>query len=118
MNPGSGGLRPPRSEICHGAHLSQRALMNLEPLEMAAHHWPVLLTRPTKSVVPSLSRSAARTSTQVAPVDQVSHLVVVKAFEPLDTPTYHWPFSKARPTMSALPSPLKSPTLTSTQVAP
>src|SRR6516165_7320803 len=35
---------------------------------------------------------------------------------PVERPVHHWPFCKTRPVMSALPSPLKSPTCTSTQV--
>src|SRR5436309_14451446 len=37
---------------------------------------------------------------------------------PIEVPTLHWPPCNQRPTLSALPSPLKSPTLTSTQVTP
>src|SRR5260370_1170153 len=38
------------------------------------------------------------------------------AADPVDKLTHHWPVCKTRPMMSVLPSPLKSPTLTSTQV--
>src|ERR1700731_4920486 len=69
------------------------------------------------SALPSPLKSPTFTSTQVAPVLQAAHFVVLKEV-PVDKPTYHWPFSKARPTMSALPLPLKSATCTSTQVAP
>src|SRR6266852_458322 len=70
------------------------------------------------SVLPSPLKSPIWTSTQVTPVLQVAQRVVLKAVLPLDRPTHHWPLCKARPTMSALPSPLKSPTLTSAQVTP
>src|SRR5215471_11056065 len=36
--------------------------------------------------------------------------------EPFESPTHHWPACWNRPMMSVMPSPLKSPTLTSTQV--
>src|SRR5262249_49178919 len=66
---------------------------------------------------PIEAKSAVRTPVQVTQVDQVAHLVVVKA-EPLDMPVHQSPLWSARPVMSDLPSPLKSPTWTSTQVAP
>src|SRR5206468_7850882 len=34
----------------------------------------------------------------------------------VDSPVHHWPFCKIRPVMSDRPSPLKSPTCTSTQM--
>src|SRR5260370_36818290 len=58
-----------------------------------------------------------RTSTQVTPVLHTAHWVVVNML-PLEMPVHQVPPSLYRPVMSALPSPLKSPTCTSTQVAP
>src|SRR5438093_11884906 len=69
------------------------------------------------SALPSPLKSPTCTSTQVAPVLQVVQREVLKAVLPLDRPVHHDPPCKYRPVMSALPSPLKSPTLTSTQVA-
>src|SRR5205823_9806078 len=68
-----------------------------------------------RSFVTNQAKSPVRTAVQVTPVDQVAHLLVVKA-EPVDRPVHQSPVSSARPVMSALPSPLKSPTWTSTQV--
>src|SRR5439155_25342647 len=50
-------------------------------------------------------------------VDQVAQSWLLKC-EPLDRATHHWPLSSTRPAMSILPSLLKSPTCTSTHVAP
>src|SRR5438105_12342591 len=72
------------------------------------------LPSPLKS--PTLT-STQVTSTQLAPVLQVSQRELVK-LDPVDKAIHHAPPCKYRPTMSALPSPLKSPTWTSTQVAP
>src|SRR5438105_859918 len=70
------------------------------------------------SALPSPLKSPTFTSTQVAPVLQVAHRLVLKPPEPFDSETHHWPVSLARPTMSLKPSPLKSPVCTSTQVTP
>src|SRR5207245_10168249 len=72
------------------------------------------------SALPSPLKSPTLTSTQVTlgpSAAQVAHKELVKEL-PVDWATHHWPLSAARPTMSILPSPLKSPTLTSTQVTP
>src|SRR5207247_32421 len=87
------------------------------PLEMPVHQVPPSLYRPVMSALPSPLKSPTCTSTQVAPVLQVAQREVLKAVLPLDRPVHHDPPCKYRPVMSALPSPLKSPTLTSTQVA-
>jgi len=55
------------------------------------------------------AKSPARTSTQVTAVDQVDHKLMLNV-EPLEMPVHHPPVCSARPVMSALPSPLKSPT--------
>src|SRR5947207_1620406 len=60
-------------------------------------------------------RSSDLTSTQVAAVDQVPHRLVVND-EPVEMPVHHEPPCSQRPVTSSLPSPLKLPTLTSTQV--
>src|SRR5258707_700882 len=67
------------------------------------------------SALPSPLKSPTFTSTQVAPVLQVSHTDMVKAL-PLDKPTHQLPVFASRAAMSARPSPLKSPVSTSTQV--
>src|SRR5437667_10533285 len=70
------------------------------------------------SALPSPLKSPTLTSTQVTlgpSAAQVAHKELVKEL-PVDWATHHWPLSAARPTMSILPSPLKSPTLTSAQV--
>src|SRR2546427_775980 len=87
------------------------------PLEMPVHQVPPSLYRPVMSALPSPLRPATSTSSQVAPVLQVVEREVLKDVLPLDRPVHHDPPCKYRPVMSALPSPLKSPTLTSTQVA-
>src|SRR5262249_9129226 len=87
-----------------------------EPLEIPVHHWPVCKTRPVISALPSPLKSATFTSTQVTFGFQISQRVLVKAVEPLEMPTHQSPVWATRPAMSALPSPLKSPTFTSTQV--
>ena len=64
----------------------------------------------TAPVVPvGYAKTPARTPVQVTAVDHVVHRLVVNAV-PLDRPVHHWPVSSARPVMSDLPSPLKSPT--------
>src|SRR6266852_1565201 len=45
----------------------------------------------------------------------MAHMVVLKV-EPVDKPVHQVPSLRTRPVRSALPSPLKSPTCTSTQV--
>src|SRR5262249_18400778 len=65
----------------------------------------------------SHAKSPAWISTQATAVDHTPHRLVVNP-DAFDRPTYHWPFCKARAIMSDLPSPLKSPTCTSTQLAP
>src|SRR5438128_3747909 len=87
------------------------------PLESPTHHRPVCSTRPVMSALPSPLKSPTLTSTQVTVVGQaVPQGEDVKAVLPLESPTHHRPVSSTRLVMSALPSPLKSPTLTSTQV--
>src|SRR5437660_4178863 len=69
------------------------------------------------SALPSPLKSPTLTSTQVTVVGQaVPQGEEVKAVLPLETATHHRPVCSTRPVMSAKPSPLKSPTLTSTQV--
>src|SRR5713226_3718113 len=87
------------------------------PLESATHHRPVCSTRPAMSSLPSPLKSPTLASTQVTVVGQaVPQGEDVKAVLPLESPTHHRPVCTTRPTTSSLPSPLKSPTLTSTQV--
>src|ERR1700756_60656 len=50
-------------------------------------------------------------------VDQVAQSWLLNC-DPLDMATHHWPVSSTRPARSILPSLLKSPTCTSSQVAP
>src|SRR6266478_6569260 len=66
------------------------------------------------SILPSPLKSPTFTSTQVTPVDQAVHGVVMKA-EPLDRPTHQFPVAGSRAAMSVLPSPSKSPVRTSAQ---
>src|SRR5438067_2321916 len=68
------------------------------------------------SALPSPLKSPTFTSTQVAPVLQVAHLLVVKPPEPLERETHQSPVCLARPAISVKPSPLKSPVTTSTHV--
>src|SRR2546425_204841 len=69
------------------------------------------------SALPSPLKSPTCTSTQVAPVLQVAHGAgEVTKLVPVDRAVHQAPPSSQRPVMSALPSPLKSPTCTSTQV--
>src|SRR5207249_8889031 len=100
--------------VAHGAGVVAKP----EPFDRAVHQVPPCRYRAVMSSLPSPLKSPACTSTQVAPVLHVAQREVLKAVLPLDRPVYHWPFCKARAVMSALPSPLKSPTFTSTQVAP
>src|SRR5216683_3818949 len=62
-------------------------------------------------------KSPTWTSTQVTLGFQFAQRVVLKPFDPLESPTHQLPLCKSRPMMSACPSPLKSPVCTSTQVA-
>src|SRR5437660_6634713 len=101
--------------------VQREVLKAVLPLDRPVHHDPPCNQRPVMSALPSPLKSPTLTSTQVtstqeAPVLQVSQRELVKP-EPLDRATHHWPPSAYWPTMSALPSPLKSPTCTSTQVA-
>src|SRR5713101_7743817 len=68
------------------------------------------------SDLPSPLKSPTWTSTQVTLGFQVPQRLVVKVFDPLESPTYHCPVCRYRPMISACPSPLKSPVCTSTQV--
>src|SRR5438093_12021413 len=56
------------------------------------------------------------TSTQVTPVPQAPQNDALVSEEPVLVAVHHWPDCCTRPVMSALPSWLKSPTWTSTQV--
>src|SRR5260370_42497144 len=67
------------------------------------------------SDLPSPLKSPTWTSTQVTLGFQVAQRLVVKVFDPLESPTYHCPVCRYRPMISACPSPLKSPVWTSTQ---
>src|SRR5206468_8352767 len=80
------------------------------------HHRPVCRTRPTISSLPSPLKSPTWTLTQVTSVLHVSQTVKLNELLPVLSPVHHRPVSSTRPVMSALPSPLKSPTLTSTQL--
>src|SRR2546425_565869 len=68
------------------------------------------------SELPSPLKSPTLTSTQLTMGLQVAQREVVGAVVPVLSETHHWPLCWARPMMSASPSPLKSPTLTSSQV--
>src|SRR5207244_10871913 len=69
------------------------------------------------SASPSPLKSPTLTSTQVTLVGQtVPQGEEVKAVLPLESATHQWLVCRTRPVMSSLPSPLKSPTLMSTQV--
>src|SRR5947208_17132731 len=98
--------------------VAHRVVVKVVPFVRVVHHLPVSSARPTMSALPSPLKSPTFTSTQVTPVLQVSHLLVVKPPEPLDNETHQSPVSLARPAMSVKPSPLKSPVCTSTQVTP
>src|SRR2546430_4001328 len=70
------------------------------------------------SLLPSPLKSPTVTSTHVTAVLQVVHGAGdVMKLEPFDRAVHQLPPSLYRPVMSALPSPSKSPTCTSTQVA-
>src|SRR5207244_3047170 len=98
-------------------HWSQGVKLNELPVLNPVHHRPVCSTRPVMSALPSPLKSPTLTSTQVTVVGQaVPQGEEVKAVLPLETATHHRPVCCTRPTMSSLPSPLKSPTLTSTQL--
>src|SRR5713226_8778127 len=86
------------------------------PLETATHHRPVCSTWPVMSLRPSPLKSPTLTSTQVTVVGQAPQGEEVKAVLPLETATHHRPVCCTRPAMSSLPSPVKSPTFTSTQL--
>src|SRR5439155_4681101 len=96
---------------------SQPVKLSELPLLSPVHHRPVCSTRPVMSALPSPLKSPTLTSTQVTVVGQaVPQGEEVKAVLPLESATHHRPVCSTRPTMSSLPSPLKSPTLTSIQV--
>src|SRR6266851_1254143 len=98
-------------------HWSQTVKLNELPSLSPVHHRPVCSTRPVISALPSPLKSPTLTSTQVTLVGQaVPQGEEVKAVLPLESATHHRPVCSTRPVISALPSPLKSPTLTSTQV--
>src|SRR5438132_1112810 len=86
------------------------------PVLSAVHHWPPCSQRPVMSALPSPLKSPTLTSTQVAPVLHVVQTLVVAAVLPPLRLVHHCPLCNQRPVMSVLPSPLKSPALTSTQV--
>src|SRR6266851_9588157 len=76
----------------------------------------MLLTFVYSAILHQVVWSASCTSTQFTVEAQVVHKEVLKAVLPLERPVHIWPDSCTRPVMSSLPSPLKSPTCTSTQV--
>ena len=78
---------------------------------VAIHHCPDWATMPTNPSAPL--KRAVCTSTQVTPVLQVAHNELVNDV-PVLAAVHHWPDCRTRPVMSARPSPLKSPTWTST----
>src|SRR5207244_9778440 len=99
------------------AHWPQGVKLNELPALNPVHHRPVCSTRPVMSLRPSPSKSPTLTSTQVTVVGQgVPQGEEVKAVLPLETATHHRPVCCTRPAMSSLPSPVKSPTFTSTQL--
>src|SRR5947209_3537334 len=98
------------------AHWSQTVKLNELPVLSPVHHRPVCSTRPVMSALPSPLKSPTRTSTQVTVAGQAPQREEVKAVLPLESPTHHRPVCSTRPTMSSLPSPVKSPTFTSTQL--
>src|SRR5207247_5896720 len=96
-------------KIYHAGQVVQSWLVKPLPVEIPAHHWPPSSQRPVMSPIPSPLKSPTLTSTQVATVLHVAHLVVVND-EPVEMAVHNWPASLYRPVISALPSPLKSPT--------
>src|SRR5437867_2766391 len=68
------------------------------------------------SSLPSPLKSPTITSVQLTAVLHRSQGVKLNELLPVLSPTHHRPVCSTRPTMSSLPSPLKSPTLKSTQV--
>src|SRR5712692_7865097 len=104
------------TQVTLGFQAAHMVVLKLEPLDMPVHQWPPCKNRPVMSVFLSPVKSPTLTSTQVTLGFHMAHKVVVNPVDPLEIPTYHWPPCRYRPTMSALPSPLKSPTWTSTQV--
>src|SRR5215831_10266398 len=104
------------SQVTDGFHVAHSWLVNVPPLDRATYHWPRESARPAMSMRPSPLKSAAMTSTHVTPLLHVVQSAVKKLLAPVFSPTYHWPKLSARPAMSVLPSPLKSPVRTSAQV--
>ena len=84
--------------------------MNEEPVESETCQAPSLVRWPTRSLLPSPSKSPARTLSQVAAEAQLPHWVLEKAV-PLLVSTRQLPLAALRTAMSLLPSPLKSPTV-------
>src|SRR5260370_28498655 len=103
------------TQVMFGFHCAHKLVVKLEPVLTPVHQLPPCKYRPVMSALPSPLKSPTLTSAQVTLGFQVSHREVVKPVDPLESPTYHCPVLRYRPTMSDLPSPLKSPTWPSTQ---
>src|SRR5207302_1593580 len=87
----------------------------LLPVPTATHQSPQGV-RAAMSSLPSPLKSPTITLFQVMVLGHWSQTVKLNELLPVLSPTHHRPVSCTRPIMSALPSPSKSPTLTSTQV--
>src|SRR5207247_2378218 len=74
--------------------------------------------RARRAIASRYAKLPLRTSSQSTAVLQAVQRVVEKAVLPLERAVNHWPVPLARPVMSDLPSPLKSPTWTWAQVTP
>src|SRR5262249_9182586 len=101
-------------------HAPHRAVRKVAPLETATHHLPRPDSRPATSTCPPPVKAPTTTLVQwkvAVSGAHVAHSWLVK-WLPLEMLTHHWPFSLMRPARSALPSPLKSATCTSTQCNP
>src|SRR5207244_9302686 len=96
-------------------HWSQLECEKLvEPLLIPVCH--MLFSISAMSSLPSPLKSPTIASVQLTAVLHRSQGVKLNELLPVLSPTHHRPVCSTRPTMSSLPSPLKSPTLKSTQV--
>ena len=100
-----------------GFQVAHKALVvKDEPVETLTHHWWTAAFSPMMSDLPSPVTSATMRLLQVTELLHNVHRLDVKALEALDRPTHHPAVCWTRPATSATPSPLKSPTCSSTQV--
>src|SRR5437763_1048550 len=65
------------THVAAGGQVSHRLVVNAAPLDRPTDTWPLPLSRPVKSALPSPLKSPVCTSTQVIDGDQVAHLLVL-----------------------------------------